>query len=69
VTADDSTVTPLQRPRAEQLADRANLALGILGWRPWCDDCRPHAKEAAAALTGVSLEELAAARRAPETGE
>jgi hypothetical protein len=58
VTGPDNVV-PLPRPGAEQQADRINTALGILGWRPWCDACRPHAKQVAEALTGVSLEDLA----------
>ncbi len=37
-------------PAREALA----LARSILSHRPWCTNCRPHAREAAAALEGVS---------------
>lgn len=69
MTADDSTVTPLRRPRAEQQTDRINTALALIGWHPWCEADRPAVMEIYSALTGVPLEDLAAARRAPETGE
>lgn len=35
------------------------LALAILGHRPWCPDCAPHAAHLIAALLGYGIEDIA----------
>lgn len=41
------------------LAGRVALALAIVGHRPWCEDCRAHARLVEGALRGESLADLA----------
>ncbi len=45
-------------PAGEALA----LARSILSHRPWCTSCRPHAREAAEALEGATIEQILAGR-------